>query len=88
MVRIARTDGGATAVEFALVFPVAIIFFCGLLAYGVYFGAAHSVQQLAADAARASVSGLNNTERASIAAQHVAASGGEYPLLRADRLTV
>lgn len=88
MVRIARTDGGATAVEFALVFPVAIIFFCGLLAYGVYFGAAHSVQQLAADAARASVSGLNNTERALIAAQHVAASGGEYPLLRADRLTV
>jgi Flp pilus assembly protein TadG len=86
--RIARADSGAIAVEFALVFPVAIIFFCGLLAYGVYFGAAHSVQQLAADAARASVGGLNNTERASIAAQHVAASGGGYPLLRADRLTV
>ena len=86
--RIARTNGGAIAIEFALVFPVAIIFFCGLLAYGVYFGAAHSVQQLAADAARASVSGLNNTERASIATAHVAASGGGYPLLRADRLTV
>ncbi len=83
-----RSDGGSTAVEFALIFPVALIFFCGVLAYGLYFGAAHSVQQLAADAARASVSGLNDTERASIARTHAAASGGEYPLLKADRISV
>ncbi len=84
----AQADAGSAAVEFALIFPVALIFFCGLLAYGLYFGAAHSVQQLAADAARASVSGLNDSERASIASAHVAASGGVYPLLRADRIAV
>jgi Flp pilus assembly protein TadG len=83
-----RSDGGAAAVEFALIFPVALIFLCGLLAYGIYFGAAHSVQQLAADAARASVSGLNDAERAAIATAHVAASGGNYPFLRPDRLAV
>lgn len=84
----AAENGGAAAVEFALIFPVALIFLCGLLAYGIYFGAAHSVQQLAADAARASVAGINDSERASIAMAHVAASGGRYPLLRADRLAV
>lgn len=86
--RMARSDGGASAVEFALIFPVALIFLCGLLAYGIYFGAAHSVQQLAADAARASVSGISDAERTSIAQAHVTASGGSYPLLRADRLSV
>lgn len=86
--RVDRADDGAAAVEFALIFPVALIFFCGLLAYGVYFGAAHSVQQLAADAARASVGGLDDAERAAIAEAHVAASGGSYPLLRADRISV
>lgn len=86
--RLAGADGGAAAVEFAFVFPVALIFFFGLLAYGMYFGAAHSVQQLAADAARASVSGLDNAERTAIAQAHVEASGGSYPFLRADRISV
>ena len=86
--RFGRGDKGAAAVEFALVFPVALLFLCGLLAYGVYFGAAHSVQQLAADAARASVSGLSDAERSLIATAHVAASGTRYPFLRSDRLSV
>lgn len=85
---VASADGGSTAVEFAMIFPVALIFFCGLLAYGIYFGAAHSVQQLAADAARASVGGLDDTERVSIAQAHIAASGSNYPLLRPDRISV
>lgn len=83
-----RRDDGAAAVEFAVVFPVALVFFCGLLAYGIYFGAAHSVQQLAADAARASVSGITDAERIAIAQAHVAASGGSYPLIAADHLSV
>jgi Flp pilus assembly protein TadG len=83
-----KAEGGASAVEFALVFPVALILLCGLLSYGMYFGAAHSVQQLAADAARASVAGIDDAERASIAVAHVAASGGGYPLLDAGHITV
>lgn len=81
-------ESGATAVEFAVIFPVALLFFLGLLAYGLYFGAAHSVQQLAADAARASVSGLSDAERRTIALNLVATSGGNYPLLKANRLVV
>ncbi len=86
--RFGGAQGGSIAVEFALIFPVALIFLMGLLAYGIYFGAAHSVQQLAADAARASVGGLDDAERASIAHAHVAASGGAYPLLQPDRISV
>ena len=88
VLRAARADGGTVAIEFAIIFPVALIFFCGLLAYGVYFGAAHSVQQIAADAARASVSGLDDAERISIAQAHMAASSDAYPLLRPDRLSI
>jgi Flp pilus assembly protein TadG len=86
--RAARSTAGSVAVEFAIIFPVALLFFCGLIAYGLYFGAAHSVQQLAADAARASVAGLDDAERASIATTHVATSSGSYPLLSGDRLSV
>jgi Flp pilus assembly protein TadG len=87
-VKRAAADGGSAAVEFALIFPVALVFFCGALAYGVYFGAAHSVQQLAADAARASVAGLDDAERGEIVATHVASSGDGYPLLKSDRISV
>jgi Flp pilus assembly protein TadG len=83
-----ETNAGSIAVEFALIFPVALMFFAGLLAYGLYFGASHAVQQLAADAARASVSGLSDVERTAIAEAHVAASGNNYPFLRADRISV
>lgn len=86
--RVRRDERGSIAVEFALIFPVSLIFFMGLLAYGIYFGAAHSVQQLAADSARASVSGLNDAERASIARAHVAASGSSYPLLTSDHIAI
>ncbi len=86
--RAIRAETGSVAVEFAIIFPVALVFFCGVLAYGIYFGAAHSVQQLAADAARASVGGLDDTERAAIAVAHVASSSSAYPLLRSDRVAV
>ena len=86
--RALRDRGASAAVEFALVFPIGLIFFCGLVAYGLYFSVAHSVQQLAADAARATVGGLNDAERANIARTHIASSGGSYPLLDINRLTV
>ncbi len=88
VLRTLRRDGGSAAVEFALVFPIAIVFLCGALAYGLYFGAAHAVQQLAADAARASVAGLSDAERTAIATAHVATNGGTYLLLRPERLSV
>jgi len=45
-----RTEGAA-ALEFAILAPAFLLLGAGMLAYAIYFGAAHSVQQLAADAA-------------------------------------
>lgn len=85
---IRANDSGASAVEFALVLPVFLLIAMGTVVYGIYFGAANSAAQLAADAARASVAGLNDAERASIARQHVAASAGAYMLIDATKVAV
>ncbi|WMT92152.1 pilus assembly protein [Pelagibacterium sp. H642] len=77
---------GASAVEFALIAPVFLLLVFGALAYGIYFGAAHAVQQLAADAARAAVAGLTGTERTALVEAFVANNGGAYVLLDPDRL--
>jgi Flp pilus assembly protein TadG len=60
----------------------------GILAYGIYLGAAHGVSQLAADSARASVAGLNDTERAVIAKDHVALHVGDFMLLSLEKVKV
>jgi Flp pilus assembly protein TadG len=69
---------GAAVVEFALVLPLLAYLLFGILSYGQYFMLAHSLQQLANDAARATVAGLNGTERSTLAQQAVAA---ELPAL-------
>jgi Flp pilus assembly protein TadG len=85
--RAVRDDCGTAAVELAIVFPVFLAMLLGILAYGIYFGAVHSAAQLAADAARASVAGLSDTERAAIALQQVSSTAPTYPLLKANKLT-
>ena len=87
-VRSIRDEAGASAVEFALLTPVFLLLVLGALAYGIYFGAAHSVQQLAADAARAAVAGLSDPERTALATEFIAANGSAYPLLDPARLTL
>lgn len=67
----ARDTRGATIVEFALLLPILICLLMGIIGYGQYFLLAHSVQQIANDAARATVPGLSATERASLARQSV-----------------
>jgi Flp pilus assembly protein TadG len=69
---LARDTRGATIVEFALVLPILICLLLGMLGYGQYFLLAHSVQQIANDAARATVAGLDANERATLARQSVA----------------
>jgi len=72
---------GAAALEFAILAPVFLLFASGLLAYGIYFGAAQSVEQLAADAARTSIAGLTNTERATLVGNFLANNAGSYLLI-------
>jgi Flp pilus assembly protein TadG len=76
--RLAEVSSGASAVEFAIIAPVFILMLVGVLAYGIYFGAANSVQQIAADAARTSVAGLNATERDTLVTAFIESNAGAY----------
>ncbi len=76
-----RSEEGTAAIEFALILPIFLTLLLGILAYGIYFAAAHSTAQLAADAARASVAGLTDTERSSIARASVASNVRNYGVL-------
>ncbi|VXC73619.1 TadE/TadG family type IV pilus assembly protein [Sphingomonas sp. AX6] len=69
-----RDQRGAALVEFALALPLLLVLIIGILAYGQYFLVAHEVQQAANDAARATLGGLNRTERVAIARDSIAAS--------------
>ena len=74
-------DSGAAAVEFAFLAPMLILIMMGIMGYGGYFWMSHSVQQLANDAARAAIPGLNVAERASLAKASVALGAGDYAQL-------
>lgn len=58
---------GSSAVEFALVAPVLFLLFAGIAVFGICLGAAHNLRQIAAEAARASVAGVTDAERAALA---------------------
>lgn len=84
-----RNEDGTAAIEFALILPIFLVLLLGILAYGIYFAAANSTAQLAADAARASVAGVSDTERASLAQANVASKVGSYSvLIDASKITV
>lgn len=78
-----RDERGASAIEFAIVAPLFLAMVLGLLVYGLYLSSAHSVAQLAADAARASVAGISDAERTQLATSYIDANAGAYPLLTA-----
>lgn len=83
-----QDQAGTSAVEFALIAPIFLLLLFGAIGYGIYFGAAHSVQQLAADAARAAVAGLTGGERTALATAFLANNGGSYVLIDPDLLTI
>lgn len=64
-----RSRSASAAVEFAIIGPVLLLMMTGIITYGGYFLTAHTVQQLANDAARAAIAGLDDTERAELARQ-------------------
>jgi Flp pilus assembly protein TadG len=84
----AADDGGASAVEFALVAPIFIVVLIGITVYGLYFGTAISVSQVAAEAARASVAGLDDSERSSLAVSKAETIVASHGLLTSSHLTV
>ena len=58
----------------ALVLPLLLMLVMGIVTYGHLFFRAHDVQEAANDAARATISGLNAAERATIAQESVQTS--------------
>lgn len=78
---------GTSAVEFAILSPIFILILLGMVAYGIYFGASNSIQQIAADAARTAIAGLNQSERQSLVASFLSNNAGGYPFVDASKLT-
>lgn len=83
-----RNRQAAVAVEFAILSPIYIFLLMGMVAYGIYFGAAHSVQQIAADAARASIAGLDEADRRAIALRFIETNAGGYFFIDARNLAL
>src|ERR1700761_5242425 len=77
----------ASAVEFALVAPFMLLLVAAVLAYGSIFATSLSLQQLAAETARATIGGLNDTERKTLAQAYLNANSSSYPLLLAKDLS-
>lgn len=86
--RFKHETSGTTAIEFAMLAPLFILLLLGMVAYGIYFGASHSVQQIAADAARTAISGLDQEERQSLVDGFVHRNAGGYPFIDLQSLTV
>ncbi|KAA3509975.1 TadE family protein [Agrobacterium rosae] len=88
MAGIVRNRSGSAAVEFAIVAPVFILVLLTMIAYGIYLTAAYAVQQVAADAARTAVAGINKTERETLAKNFVDKSALNYAFLDKRRVNV
>lgn len=86
--RFRACNGGASAVEFAMIAPLFLMLVFGIVIYGSYLAVVYGVQQLTAAAARSSIAGLSDAERSSLATSYVTSNAGSYPLLSASNLTV
>jgi Flp pilus assembly protein TadG len=83
------SDRTATsAVEFAFVAPILLLMTFGIIGYGYVLGIYHGIQQIASEAARASVSGLNDAERARIARDFVVAHASSYAFIDPAKVSV
>jgi Flp pilus assembly protein TadG len=76
-----RDTRATAAIEFAILMPVFLLMLTGMMAYGIYFGAANSIQQLTADAARTAIAGLDQTERNTLVGAFLTNNAGEYLLI-------
>lgn len=79
--RLPADQRGAVLVETAICLPIVITMLLGMLTYGQYFMAAHSVQQAANEASRAAIAAINEADRSRIVDESImksVAGGGVY----------
>lgn len=65
--RFGSDRAGVALIEMAIVLPILVTFLFGIITYGSWLALAHAVQQSANEGARASLSGLTQAERATLA---------------------
>jgi Flp pilus assembly protein TadG len=82
--RLFRDSRGAAALEFAIIAPILLLLFCGMLVYGYWFHLGQSVQTLATEGARASIGGLDAIERRDLALAYIDAQAPDSGLASAD----
>lgn len=83
-----KRDSGAAALEFAIVGPMMVLMILGICSYGGYFWISHAVQQVANDAARAAMGGLDSAERAGLAHAVLADEIDDYVWLKSSKAKV
>jgi len=76
-----RNKAGTAAVEFAILAPIFLLLLMGVIAFGIYLGAANAVQQLAADATRTALAGIDATERQTLATTYIQKNAAKYMLI-------
>jgi Flp pilus assembly protein TadG len=83
-----RNESGGAIVEFALVAPLLIWFMFTVIYFAMYAGIAHSVQQLAADAARASIPGIGATEQTQLSTDSIQRNASSYLFIDGRKITL
>lgn len=84
--RLIHDRRGSAAVEFAFVMPIVLVLLFGIVAFGAVVSVDNGLQQLVAEAARASVAGLTDTERKQLAQASVTANAPSYPFIDPTKL--
>ena len=72
--------------EFALVAPFLMLLVAAVLAYGSVFATSLCLQRIAAEAVRATIGGVNDGERQSLASAKLAAIADKYPMLDSKKV--
>jgi Flp pilus assembly protein TadG len=86
--RLKKDRAGTSALEFAIIAPLFVLSLFTLIAYGIYLSVTHSVQQIAADAARTAVAGLDTAERVSLVNHYIDSSRLDYSFLNRTKMLV
>lgn len=79
---------GASAIEFAIIAPFFLLILMTMIGFALFLSVSNSIQQVAADAARTAIAGLNSAERQKLAKDFIASSLAGYALLEPEDLTV
>lgn len=88
MIAFIKERNGTAALEFAMIAPLFIILLLTTIAYGIYLSTAHSLQEMASDAARTALAGVSNEERLALATDFIRTASLDDPFIKRTNLGV